>query len=91
MKSLREAKEIRKRKLNMLIGIILSLVIICAAGVYFGITNGENMKGWVQQFVGQTGNPTEQQGIVNVLIIVIFVLLVTVFLFVSANRKNNKN
>ena len=39
MKDLKQAKEIRRKKMNILVGILPSLVIIGAFGVYFWSTN----------------------------------------------------
>lgn len=95
MRSLREAKEIRRKKLNILVGIILSVVIISVFGVYFWSTSDENIEGVLNNPVGQIARMVnalfERQDGVNVLIIVLLIFVVTVFLYVGANRREKKN
>lgn len=95
MKDLKQAKEIRRKKMNILVGILLSLVIIGAFGVYFWSTNNENMEGVLNNPVGQIARTVkalfERQDGANVLFIVSFILVVTIFLYVGATKRNKKD
>lgn len=94
MKDLKEAKAIRRKKLNILVGILLSLVIIGAFGVYVWSTNDEELEGMlhnpVGQIVGAVNTLFEGQDDVNILIIVLMIVA-TIFLYVGANKRDKKD
>lgn len=94
MKDLKEAKAIRRKKLNILVGVLLSLVIIGAFGVYFWNTNDEKLESVLHnpagQIVGAVNTLFEGQDDVNILIIVLMIVA-TIFLYVGANKRDKKD